>query len=258
MAAWLGAAGAAVATAQDKPAAPAAQPIGAPQQSGASQPNGSQPNLAALQQNVVKTTSDWSALANAIEARISRWLPCDPRIRTAIEEVSRASEARLDALSRYAQAVMADAGQQTDVARRLVAGQDALAAEWNTERVQAQQEDAGIQGQMANITESAKRRPALSEAQRTLGGIAAAAGQRVTQDEDRVNRAAALPGLLRDLLAADQARQAAYSAEIRAVADEQARWGTYYAARLGRAQIECTITNPGGAAAAPGRQGKKR
>src|ERR1700685_1017693 len=57
--------------------------------------------LAARETLAQKRAAEWETLAKGLEARIVRMLPCDPRVKGAIEEVSRASQARLASLSDY-------------------------------------------------------------------------------------------------------------------------------------------------------------
>src|SRR6202521_6291331 len=93
-----------------------------------------------LQQNVEKRTTEWDTLANNLEVRIGRMLPCDPRVRGAVEEVSRASEARIVALTEYWLAASAPSQTQTEAVRRLLAQEDASAAERKTDQADAEQE----------------------------------------------------------------------------------------------------------------------
>src|SRR5579862_4783440 len=58
-------------------------------------------SLATLQENAAKQTMEWSMLATNLELRVARLLPCDARVRTSVEEVSRASDARTVALTTY-------------------------------------------------------------------------------------------------------------------------------------------------------------
>src|ERR1700674_201831 len=93
-----------------------------------------------LQQNAEKRTSEWDTLANSLEGRIGRLLLCDQRVRVAIDEVSRASEGRIVALTEYWLAVSAASKTQTEAVRRLLAQEDASAAERKTDQADAEQE----------------------------------------------------------------------------------------------------------------------
>ena len=51
------------------------------------------------------------------------------------------------------------------------------------------------------------------------------------------------------LLQAYEIRETALNGAIKAFDAERLRWNSYYAARLARAQLECSVTNPAAAAA---------
>ena len=215
--------------------------------------------LPSLQQNVDKRTTEWDTLANNLEVRIGRLLPCDPRVRGAVEEVSRASEARIVALTEYWLAVSAASKTQTEAVRRLLAQEDARAAERKTDQTDAEQERVAVNAQLTDLGESAKRLPSLAAAQKALEGLAQSSAKMATLATERGQSAERLSQELRDLLAATQARQTAIENAMKALAAEGLRWSGYYSSRQARAQTECTITNPGGATAprAPA-QGKKQ
>jgi len=235
--AWLWMLAAAIAAAQDKPAGPPG----------------------ALEQTAANRTGEWDTLASGLELRIARLLPCDPRVQSAIEEVSRASDARLAAVSQYFQTSVAQARDQVEAARRMLANHEAMAREWATERAEAEQERAGIEGQTGELAESVKRRASLGDAKKGLDLIAEMTRQRAEQAGQRVDQAAALGGMLRDLVASYQSRQAWLEQEMSALATEGMRWSAYYPARLARARMECALTNPGADRGTPPRpQQKKR
>ena len=211
-----------------------------------------------LQQNVEKRTSEWDALANSLEGRIGRLLPCDQRVRGAIDEVSRASEARIVALTEYWLAVSAASKTQTEAVRRLMAQEEASAADRKTDQADAEQEKVAVNAQLTDLGESAKRLPSLAAAQKALEALAQSSARMATLAAERGQTAERLSQELRDLLAATQARQTAIENAMKALAAEGLRWSGYYASREARAQTECTITNPGGAVAprapAPGKK----
>jgi hypothetical protein len=215
--------------------------------------------FASLQQNVEKRTSEWDALANSLEGRIGRMLPCDQRVRGAIDEVRRASEGRIVALTEYWLAVSAASKTQTEAVRRLLAQEDASTTDRKTDQADAEQERAAVNAQLTDLGESAKRLPSLAAAQKALDGLAQSTARMAALATERGQSAERLSQELRDLLAATQARQTAIENAMKALAAEGLRWSGYYASREARAQTECTITNPGGAAAprAPA-QGKKQ
>src|SRR5260370_33447924 len=76
--------------------------------------------LTSFQQNAAKRSAEWSTLAANLEQRVARLLPCHPRIRSAVEEVSRASEARIVALTTYWIAVSGKSKNQIDAIRPLM------------------------------------------------------------------------------------------------------------------------------------------
>jgi len=211
-----------------------------------------------LQQNVEKRTNEWDALANSLESRIGRLLPCDPRVRSAIDEVSRASEGRIVALTEYWLAVSAASKTQTEAVRRLLAQEEGSATDRKTEQADAEQGQAAVNAQIKDLSESAKRLPSLSAAQKALEGLAQSSARMAALSAERGQSTERLGQELRDLLAATQARQTAIENAMKALAAEGLRWSGYYSSRGARAQTECTITNPGGAVAprapAPGKK----
>jgi len=214
--------------------------------------------LAGLEQRAEEKTKEWDSLAAGLEARLARFLPCDPRVQSAIEEVSRASDARVTAMGIYFEGAIAKAKNQAEGARGILASQGALEKEWETERAEAEQRVAAIEKQASELGQSAKRLASLGDAQKTLDGIAETARQRLAQAGRQLDQAAALGGLLRDLAAAYQARQIGLENEASALAAEGERWGAYYPARLARAQTECAITNQGANRNAPPKPQEKK
>lgn len=198
-------------------------------------------------QNAEKRTNELSILASSLEQKVARMLPCDPRVRTAIEEVSRASEARFAALIAYWQEIAKRSSGQAETARMLIADNDARRAEWRADRADSEQEQTRLGTQTSDLRESARQQAALATAARVLNGIsqntAAAAKQTVTREE----ASAKLDASLKDLIKATQARQTAIENEVKALGTENDRWTAYYAARIMRAQMECSITGPPGA-----------
>jgi hypothetical protein len=220
---WLTILGAAVLSAQQKPAE----------------------TLVALQETAQQKTAEWETLGADLESRIAHLLPCDPRVRSAIDEVSRASEARLTALSRYFEAKRAKAKLDGDTLSVIMATQEALAAAMKTEGAEAAQQRAAIDAQLADLQESAKVFLGLGTAQSTLEDIATSSRKRATRIEDEARKSAATPDLLRDLSKSLQERQTALDKELTALVVATTRWRDYYAARLARSQTECTVINGG-------------
>jgi chromosome segregation ATPase len=233
---WIAAAG--VATAQD------------------SSPN----SLTTLQQDAAKRSSEWSTLATNLEQRLARLLPCDPRIRTSIDEASRASNARITALTAYWTAVSEKSRQQIEAIQKLLAQGQSQAPEWSTYREEAEQHRAAVDAQNAVLAANAKQVPALAGAQKMLDAIAQSTQQMMSRAQDQQTTAAQLTDELRNLLKASQDRQTAIDQQLKSINTEGTRWSAYYVAREARAQTECAITNPAAAPARPagGGQGKKK
>ena len=201
------------------------------------------PPLEALKQTVEQKNSEWDALARTIESKLARMLPCDPRVRTSIEEVSRASEARLAALSQYLQALSAQARADSDAASKAVSDQELALRDIETGRAESEQQRIAVEAQLSDLNESLKRRPQLADAQKSLAAIAVDLRQHGTLADQEAARRSAFAGALRDLQAALVAREKAIQAEVAALTIETARWGDYYAMRIARANTECSITN---------------
>lgn len=200
------------------------------------------PLLAAAEQKA----AEWETLASGLEARIGRMLPCDPRVRAAIEEASRASEARLLAMSQYLKAAVALAKADTEAARAAAASQDDGNKDLETERAEAEQGRIAIEGQIADLGDSVRRLAALEGAQKKLTEIAAMIRERAERTQQLADNKNTLAVPLKNLLAGYQARQAALEDEQAALTVETSRWSEYYTARLARAQMECSIINQTG------------
>ena len=78
-------------------------------------------------------------------------LPCDPRVKAAIEEVSRASQARLASLSDYLQAAGAQAKADAERARKASADAATAAKEAGVELTEAEQQRAAIDGRTGRL-----------------------------------------------------------------------------------------------------------
>jgi hypothetical protein len=204
--------------------------------------------LATLRQTADKASARWETLAKSLEPGIATLLPCDPKIRAAVEEVSRASDVRLAALAAYLKAAAAKAKQDTDAAKQVLAVQATLAGGWNTESDEAGQEHTAIEAQIANLKESMRKRGALAGAEQALVELANMVKQRGAKAEEQAGRRDGIDALLGDMVVAYQARQTALENESSLLDSEVAKWSSYYAARLSRAITECSIINPGAAA----------
>jgi hypothetical protein len=199
-------------------------------------------SLESLEQAAQRSSATWTGLAKDLDARVARLLPCDARATAAITEVSRASDGRLSALAEYLGAAAAHASAETSAARLLLTRETARAAEDPAERADAAAELAAVQKQVDALTSSAKERASLDDAGKSLQQIAAMVKDRATLADQQPANAATVQAALRDLVAAFEAREAALKDETVAFEAERARWNGYYAARLARAETECSIT----------------
>ncbi|HVO98454.1 MAG TPA: hypothetical protein VMT15_10330 [Bryobacteraceae bacterium] len=213
----------------------------------AAQGQGKPDSLAALRQAAEKSAAEWDALAKGLDQKIEHLLPCDPAGKAAVEEISRASAARLGALSAYVKAEAAAARENTEAAKRALAAQAALGGTWAAERAESDQDHTAIEAQIAELKESMRKRSALNGAEQTLMELSRLAKERAAKAEEQAGRKDVVNLLLGDLISAYQLRQTALEQESALVDAESARWSFYYATRLARAATECAIIN--GAAA---------
>jgi hypothetical protein len=212
--------------------------------------------LTPLEQAAEKKAADWDALAKALEVKLARMLPCDPRVRTSIDEVSRASDTRLAAFAVYLEAAAAQAKTDLERVQGVLSAQEFAIKESSTEKTEADAELAAIDGQAADLAESVKRRPSLAEAQNKLSEIAAMIRERAPRAQQQETRQEALAAALRQVASTYEARRKAFETERSALLIENTRWGDYYTARMSRAQMECAVTNP--AAATPPRAPQRK
>lgn len=198
-----------------------------------------------------KRAIEWSVLTNNLEQRLSRLLPCDARVRSAIDETNQASEARVASLTAYWQAAAAAAREQTQAVRRLLTQWEAAAAGWKDDSADAGEESAALSERAALLADSARTTPALADAKTALDRMVQASRQSAEQAREREAAAERAVAALRDHGAANQARQAAVENVIKTVAEEGQRWRLYYAARAARGQTECSITQTAAPKPAP-------
>jgi DNA repair exonuclease SbcCD ATPase subunit len=216
--------------------------------------NAPAPTLASLAQTALKKTADWDTLAQGLEALIGRLLPCDSKGPAAIEEVSRTSDARLAALADYLQAAAQQASRDTDAAKRVLASSGTLATNLEAEKTEITQEQAGADSEFANLVESAKSRASLNAPRDALQEIRTELQQRADLVQAAIGGQESLAPALRDLVTAAAAREAAWKDVQTAYEAERARWKAYYAARLARAQTECSIVKGTAPARSKGKQ----
>ena len=210
-------------------------------------------SLAPLEQAALKATTDWQVLAQTLDARVLRMLPCDPRAKTAIEEVTKASDARIGALKDYYRAAESQAANRTEGARRLLAAEEGRAAESSADSQHTRDALAAVQAGIADLGEGAKVQISLREAQTSLQQTSAAISLRLRIAQDQAGRRGAVLEAFRNLVAAYEAREKAVKEAGEAFEAERVRWKAFYAARAQRAQTECALTGGGAAGArAPG------
>lgn len=208
-------------------------------------------SLATLQENIAKRTTEWRTLATNLEQRVARLLPCDPRVRSSIDEVSRASDARTVASTAYWNFLSIKSKEQMEAIQGLLAQEEGRSSNWAAERSDAQVDIAVTSAQSASLGASIRQIPALATPQKSLDTITQMYRDLEKQAQERESWGGQIAGSLTDLLKASQARQAAIDAQIKAVGDEAVRWSAYYLARQARAQIECSLTNPSAAIERP-------
>ncbi len=203
----------------------------------------------ATAQSAENRIREWSVLATNLEQRITRMLPCDPRVSAAIEEVSRASGARFQAVTAYWQEISRLSNDQIEAARALIASDQSRFAEWRADSADAEQEQARVVAQSSDLRDAVRQQAALDAAARVLSDIARSMGDQVKEAVARESASVKLDADLNEFVTAAQIRQTAIDDELKALTAESARWTAYYAARIARAQLECSIT--GSAADAP-------
>jgi hypothetical protein len=193
--------------------------------------------------------AEWSTLAAGMEQRVARLLPCDARVRSSVEEVSRASDARFSALAAYWQDAAAQSQEQAAAAKKLLADYDARVSAAKEDSADEEKERAYVSQQFLDVRKSAAQQWALSDAVNLLGPIALAKRDAAVRAVAREKLAEQSKDGLTEIAGAAEGRQRAIEKVRQALTTEGNRWREYYAARITRAQIECQLT--GAAAAAP-------
>jgi hypothetical protein len=192
--------------------------------------------------NLEQRTGEWLKLANSLESRITRMLPCDARIPSAIEEVSKASKGRMDARNEFWQAQADRSRAQIAALRELQTVLQTEASDATSDTIDAEQERSGVTAMSADLNASSSRKPVLAPAVNELNALARQSEELGKISADRGSNAAALGQQLLEVIAAAEARQSAIESEQQAIAVEGSVWASYYSARLARAQTECAIT----------------
>lgn len=201
-------------------------------------------SLPALEEEVRKTSAAWQGPARDLNARVARMLPCDPRAAMAIDEVNRASQARLAALARYYQTAEALALTRVEGAKQVLMSEQDRSGDVAAEETQSALADFSAEQQVTDLAESARQHPALAAAQAALSEAREAVRRRAALGKQYAERREPAIAALEKLVAAYEARYDALREMASAFETERARWNEYYAARRARAQTECTITSP--------------
>ena len=208
-------------------------------------------SLPALQQSVSQRTAEWNTLATNLELRVARLLPCDPQARAAIDEVSRASEARSVALTSYWTVASLQSKTQVESIRGLLTQEEDRVGDWVVDASQARTDVGFAAALETSLASGVPQIQALANPQKDLEAIAEQYRLLEKQAQDRVAAHGRLIDDLRELLNTGQTRQAAIDERLRTVGVEGQRWSAYYAARQARAQTECFLINPAAAAGQP-------
>ena len=196
-----------------------------------------------------KATAAWRAVARDLDARVARMLPCDLKSQQAIEETSRASQARLIALGNYYQPAAAIAATRTEGAKQLLAREQARSSSAADFLNEAKVVLAAAEQQAADLEASAQGQSALGGALAALRQAVETTRQRANIGREQETRFQPMIAALTRLVQAYEIRETALNGAIKAFDAERLRWNSYYAARLARAQLECSVTNPAAAAA---------
>jgi len=220
-------------------------------------------SLPALQQTVAQRTAEWNTLATNLEQRLARLLPCDPQARASIEEASRASDARIIALTSYWTVASMRSKTQVEAIRGLLAQEEDKVGDWAVDANQAKVDVALATAQGTSLATGVAQVQALANPQKDLEAIAEQYRLLEKQAQERATSHGHLIDDLRELLKTSQARQLAIDQRLRIVGTEGQSWSAYYAARQARGQVECSLINPAAAAAPPAvprpaPQGKKQ
>lgn len=186
--------------------------------------------------------TEWVTLAAALEMKIARMLPCDARVKSAIEEVSRASDVRFAAMDAYWQQQAGRSKEQAQTVETLITEMEGLLPAWKAERTDAAQAQARLEDQALDLKESLRRVSALAPASRVLDGMIRNSETLVSTSGEQEEAVIQLNIRWNDVIHSTQLRDAAIENHIKALAGERDRWSAFYAARIARAQMECSLT----------------
>jgi chromosome segregation ATPase len=205
-------------------------------------PAWSQSSLSELEQASAIAYSDWFKLASDLDLRLARMLPCDPAAATTIEETGRASTARIVALTAYAKALAEQVSKDAKMARQIQRSETAYLTSVGTERTDTENERAAIDGQLAKLAESVRKKVSLTAASDELRAIEALVRERANLVTSNASSTEGALKQFEDLALSLEAREEALRKQIPALEDQRTKWNGYYTARLARARIECSVT----------------
>jgi hypothetical protein len=199
--------------------------------------------LTILRQNIDEKTMSWLKLTQNLDAKIAGLLPCDPKIATSLREVSKASDARLDAVSEYLRAAVDRAAATSTAASQLLEG-SASKKFAEMERIETTQERAAIDGQMSQLVASSIVRRELSASEAALREIATQVDARNSLLARQISQEGARQESLANYVDQLKVREEKLKEAASAYQAEADQWKSYYAARLDRAKAECDATAP--------------
>ncbi len=221
----------------------------------AADPPASLTTLTALKADAQQKTQAWENLSKALESKIATLLPCDAKITASIDEVSRASDARLIALETYfeqAATVAARATQRADESAK-----DSNSEFLKTELAETSEQRAGIETELAPLSIASTARPELAGSESALRNIGGLVDKRTLAVNKQMALEVPRQEGLTNLAAIYQAREAAIKELGVAYGAEASSWHAYYTARYARAKAECVAITPLSAKAGAD-SGKKR
>jgi hypothetical protein len=198
-----------------------------------------------LEQAALGTNTTWFTLASSLDVRVARMLPCDGAATAAIEEVNRASTARLVALTAYLKAITDQAAADVVTARQIQREETAYLTAVGTERTDTEQERAGIETQMNNLAESVRKKVSLTAASDELRQIEASVRERANLVTTNASSAEGSLKYFEDFAATLERREAALRKVQASIEEERTKWNGYYTARLARARVECSAMGGG-------------
>lgn len=204
-----------------------------------------QTSLSDLEQAALSTNTAWFTVASSLDVRVARMLPCDAAATAAIEEVNRASTARLVALSAYVKAAADQAAADATIARQIQRDETAYLTSVGTERTDTEQERAGIETQITNLAESVRKKVSLTAANDELRQIEASVRERANLVTTNASAAEGSLKYFEDFAATLEKREAALRKIQASLEEERTKWNGYYTARLARARVECSAMGGG-------------